>query len=200
MVYDPKGDHEAQLPNMSVAYTADDVIRRLPGHVLYRPSLEDRSRRRPGDAATFGQAIAAHPLWCRWDGIMSKLLELGRGRVCASMVVAHELADLGSPVTYGPAFGEAIRQGRSLGITLVLVTQRPQGTPVIARSEAQHVAAFTLTDRAARDEAAALLADIEHPEAEDSIRQRTLPLDHTWWYRGPDFRLRLVRPLPYGAG
>jgi hypothetical protein len=191
VVFDPKGDDpEARIPNMSVARTADEVVRRLPGRVLYRPAMGEwetvRGVRMPG-------------IWARFEKVCRKLYELARRGLGPILVVIHELADLCTAHAIGPAFGQLIREGRSKGITLVMVTQRPQGTAVLARSEAQHVIAMTLADQAARDVASDLLSDILRPEMAALIRSRPLPLDHTWWYRGPDFRLRLHSPLPYAS-
>lgn len=191
VIFDPKGDDaEAVIPNLATAYTAADVIRRLPGRVLYRPTLAEYQRR-PGDHP------ARPPIWQRWDEIMAKLYDLARRGHRPALVIVHELATLSTAHAIGPAFGQAIREGRSKGITLVLVTQRPQGTSLLARSEAQHVVVYTLTDQAARDVAAELLSDVDDPELAAVVRQRALPLDHRWWYRGRDLRLRLHDPLPY---
>lgn len=191
VIYDPKDDPEARIPNCFIARTADEAIAHLPGRVLYRPTSSEFTARKRGDRA------GTPPIWLRFDEIMRKLLDLARRAGEAALVIIHELADLGTQFSNGQAFGEVVRKGRSLGITLVMVTQRPLGTPLIARSEAQHVVAFTLTDSAARQCAAELLADVDRPEMADAIRLRPLPLNHTWWYRGPDFRLRLHSPLPY---
>lgn len=191
VVYDPKDDPEALIPNAAIVRTARDAVRALPGRLIYRPTLAEFTDHRPGDPR------GGPPIWARFDEIMRKLLTLARAGGPASLVVIHELADLSASWGQGPALGEVIRKGRSLRITLAMVTQRPQGTVPIARSEAQHVVAFTLTDAAARLVASELLADIERPEIAAAIRLRPLPLDHRWWYRGPDFRLRLHSPLPY---
>jgi ABC-type dipeptide/oligopeptide/nickel transport system ATPase component len=180
LVYDPKDDPEAMIPGSTVAATAREAMRALPGRVIYRPTSPEM----------------AH-IERFWDELCRKLVDLARRGGGSSAVIVHELGDLGTPYRIGPGFAEVIRKGRSLGITLVMVTQRPQGIPVIARSEAQHVACFTLTDAADRDVAASLLSDVQCPEAAAVIRLRPLPLDHRWWYRGPDFRLRLHQPLPY---
>jgi hypothetical protein len=191
VVFDPKGDDpEARIPNMSAARTADEVVRRLPGRVLYRPGMGEydpvRGGRMPG-------------VWARWEKVCRKLYSDARAGHRPTLVVVHELATLTTSQGIGPAFAQLIREGRSMGITLVLVTQRPQGTSLLARSEAQHVIVMTLADQAARDVAAELLSDIERPEIAGLIRLRPLPLDHTWWYRGPDFRVELHSPLPYAG-
>lgn len=191
VIFDPKGDDaEAVIPNLATAYRAADVVRHLPGRVLYRPTLAEYSRR-PGDPSN------RPAIWSRWDEIMRKLYELARRGQRPALVIVHELATLSTATAIGPAFGQAIREGRSKGITLILITQRPQGTSMLARSEAQHVVVYTLTDQAARDVAAELVADVDDPELAEFVRRRALPLDHRWWYRGRDLHLRLHDPLPY---
>ncbi len=190
LVFDPKGDdREAVLPNMAVARRADDAVRHLPGRIIYRPSLEEflpvRGARMPG-------------IWANFEKIARKLLELARRGLGPILVVIHELATLTTAMGIGPALAQLFREGRSMGISVIAITQRPQGTSLYARSEAQHVVCLTLADQAARDVAAQLLADIERPEMAQIVRSRPLPLDHTWWYRGPDFRLKLHAPVPLG--
>ncbi len=180
VVYDPQEDPEVMIPGSAVVRTAREAIRALPGRLIYRPA---------------GAEMAKVEKF--WDEICEKVIALARRGGGSSAVVVHELGDLGTQNRIGHAFAEVIRKGGRLKITSVIVTQRPQGIPVIVRSEAQHVACFTLTDASDRDVAASLLADINSPESAAVIRLRPLPLDHTWWYRGPDFQLRLHQPLPY---
>ena len=189
VVFDPKGDdREAVLPNMAVARRADDAVRHLPGRIIYRPELgeyEARGGRIPG-------------IWASWDRICRRVYDGARRGERPYLVIVHELATLTTSTGIGPAFAQLIREGGGMGISLILISQRPQGTAMIARSEAQHVVVLTLTDQAARDVAAELLADVDRPEMAQLVRSRPLPLDHTWWYRGPDFRLKLHAPVPLG--
>ena len=186
VVFDPKGDDaEAVLPNMGIARRAEDAVRHLPGRVLYRPGLADYERR--------GGRLPG--IWASWELVCRRVYAGAQRGERPALVIVHELATLSTSQGIGPAFAQLIREGRSLGITLILVTQRPQGTSLLARSEAQHVVCMTLADQAARDVAAELLSDIERPEMAALVRSRPLPLDHTWWYRGPDFRLRLHAPV-----
>ena len=171
LVYDPKDDPAAEVPGAAVARTAREAARALPGRVLYRPA---------------GAELAA--ISERWDDLCRKVLEDARRGAGATAIVIHELGDLGTQYRVGPAFSEAVRKGRSLGISMVIVTQRPQGIPVIVRSEAQHVACFTLVDPADRELMAGLMGS-------RAVADRPLPLDFTWWYRGPDLRLRLCSPV-----
>jgi hypothetical protein len=193
VIVDTKGDDPAALiPNCAVCYSADDVVRHLPGRVVWRPSLDEKSRHRAGDDRRL------RPLWCRFEQVCRKLWELARAERRPTLVVVHELRELCTEQRIGPMFRELITAGRTAGITLVLVTQRPQRVALEARSEAQHVIVLTLTDPSAREEAAALLADPNQPELVAMIRQRSLPLDFRWWYRGPDFRLALHDPVRMG--
>ena len=70
---------------------------------------------------------------------------------------------------------------------MILVTQRPVNIPRLALSESQHAVAFHLVDRQDR----ARMAEIMGPEIVDS----PVPLDHSFWYRGPDLALVRVAPL-----
>lgn len=190
VVVDTKGkDPAALVPNATVCYTAAEVVRHLPGRVVYRPTLAEKTRWQPGDDHRY------RPLWCRFEAIAAKLLQYARESGRPVLIVVHELRELCTEQTIGPIFRECITAGRSDGVTLVLLTQRPQRVALEARSEAQHVICLTLTDQAARDEAAALLSDPDQPELVAIARQRSLPLNFTWWYRGPDFRLALHAPI-----
>jgi hypothetical protein len=194
VVIDPKGnDPAAIIANATICYTAEDVVRHLPGRIVYRPSMADKTVFRPGDDRRL------RPLWCRVETIATRLWALARATGRPSMVVVHELRELCTEQSIGPMFRELITAGRGYGITLVLLTQRPQRVALEARSEAQVVICFTLTDPAARAEAAALLADPSQPELVALIRSQSLPLDFTWWYRGPDFRLSLHYPIGRGS-
>lgn len=175
VVYDPKDDPAAAIPNAALVTTAREVVRRLPGRILYRPNAVEMR-----DPAEFIDEI------CR-----GLLASARRGDPPTSLVV-HELGDLTTAYRIGPGLSEVIRKGRSLGVSAILVSQRPQGISVMARSEAQHVACFTLVDPGDRDAMAALMGPL--------VRDRPLPLDHTWWYRGPDLLLRLMAPVsPIGS-
>jgi len=166
LVYDPKWDPAAEIPNAAVVTTARDAIRALPGRVIYRPD--------PLEAANVVD---------RFDEICRKLIRDG-GR---HGIVVHELTNLGTAYAIGPWHRAAITQGRSLQITVVEVTQRPRNVPVVVLSEAQHLACFTLLNPDDRDVMAGYMGA--------AIRPEPLPLDFRWWYRGPDLRLRLHSPL-----
>ncbi len=170
LVYDPKWDPAAEIPNAAIVTTARDAIRALPGRVIYRP-----------DPLEAGQIVD------RFDEICRKIIRDG-GR---HGIVVHELTNLGTAFTIGPWHRAAITQGRSLQISVVEVTQRPRNIPIVALSEAQHLVCFTLLNPDDRDVMAGYMGQ--------AIRPAALPLDFRWWYRGPDLRLRLHSPLSLAA-
>jgi energy-coupling factor transporter ATP-binding protein EcfA2 len=170
LVYDPKWDPEAKLPNCTVVTTARDAIRALPGRVLYRP-----------DPVEGGQIVD------RFDEICRKIIQMGGHHG----IVVHELTNLGTAFNIGPWHRACITQGRSLQISMVEVTQRPRNIPIVVLSEAQHLVCFTLLNPDDRDVMAGYMGQ--------AIRPAPLPLDFRWWYRGPDLRLRLHSPLSLAA-
>ncbi len=189
VIVDTKGEDVALVPNARLAYWSQDVVRNLPGRNVWRPAPGERTARKPGDNPRLP------PLWNRFEEIAAKLLTNSRGAAPGpSLVVVHELRELCTEQKIGPQFRELITAGAGLGISLVLVTQRPQRVAVEARSEAQHVVLFTLASASARAEAADLLDDPSRPDLARLVRKYALPLDHTWLHRGPDWRV--TRHLP----
>lgn len=178
LVYDPKDDPSAEIAPAALVHTARDAIAALPGRVLYRPTARE----------------LAH-IEDRFDEICVALRRLQvatpRAELRPHGVVIHEVGDLCTAYRIGPGLAELIRKGRGLWLTTVLVTQRPQGIAVLVRSEAQHAVCFTLLDPSDRDAMAALMGP--------PVRLGPLPLDYTWWYRGPDLQLRLHSPLSLGG-
>ncbi len=170
LVFDPKVDPAAMLPNAAVVSSAEQAVRALPGRVIWRPMGAD------ADDAEAG-----------FDRICAKILDDARAGRGATAVVVHELMFLATQNRIGPRFRELIVGGRSLGITPILVSQRPVGVPVIARSEAQHMLCFTLLDPDDRAEMGKLMGP--------AITRAPLPLDFTFWYRGPDLRLHLAAAI-----
>jgi hypothetical protein len=170
LVYDPKWDPAAEIHNATVATTAREAIKALPGRVLYRP-----------DPLEAGQIVD------RFDEICRKIIQLG-GR---HGIVVHELSNLGTAYAIGPWHRAVITQGRSLQISVVEITQRPRNIPIVALSEAQHLVCFTLLNPDDRDVMAGYMGQ--------AVRLDPLPLDFRWWYRGPDLRLRLHSPLSLAA-
>jgi hypothetical protein len=187
VIVDPKSDPDALVPNCAVARSADDVLRHLPGRVCWQPSR-----------AELGNLAAG------WDRICTRLLELAEGGY-SSVVVVHELADLCSESRIGPAFRQLITQGAKIAggsdlggghITGIFVSQRPRRIWYSAKTEARHVACFTLTNADDRAEAAAYMGDIDHPEwAKRYVAAFALPNDHSWWYASPEHRLTLHDPV-----
>jgi hypothetical protein len=192
VVIDTKGEDVALIPNARLCYWADDVVRALPGRVVYRPAPAERLRRHPGDPHL-------PPLWCRIEDIAAKVLQNSRDGVAGpTLIVCHELRELCTEQRIGPQFRELITAGAGLGISLALVTQRPQRVAVEARSEAHHVVLFCLASPSARAEAADLMDDPENPAMAQLIRKFALPLDHTWLHRGPDWRVRRHKAIALG--
>ncbi len=178
LVYDPKEDANAEIPGAAIVSTARDAVRALPGRVIYRPTAPELAR-----------------IVDRWEDIVRKLADDARAGRGSTAVVVHELADLCTAYAIGPAWRWVIAAGRRYGITVVMVTQRPQGIPVLCRSEAQHVACFTLLSGADR----ALMEELMSGQGQAGpIARAPLPLDFRWWYRGPDLQLRLCQPVPVG--
>lgn len=178
LVYDPKEDPNAELPGAAIVTSARDAVRALPGRVIYRPTAAELER-----------------IEAKWEEVVRKIADDARAGRGSTAVVVHELADLCTAYAIGPAWRWVIAAGRRYGVTVVMVTQRPQGIPVLCRSEAQHVACFTLLAGADR----ALMEELMSGAGQGGpIARAPLPLDFTWWYRGPDLRLRLCQPVPVG--
>lgn len=194
IVIDTKGEDVALIPNARLCYWAEDVVRALPGRVVWRPAPAERIRKRAGYSAF-------PPLWGHFEAIAHKVLTNSRGEAPEpTLIVAHELKELCSERAIGPEFRECITSGAGLGISLALVTQRPQRVWTDARSEAHHVVLFTLASASARAEAADLMDDPTNPAIARLIRTAALPLDHSWLHRGPDWRVRRHRPIVLRAG
>lgn len=169
LVYDPKRDPEALLPNAAVCYGARDALRALPGRVVYRPRADE-----------------IHEIGEVFDKLVWRVM-----RLTAHAIVVHELGDLAaSDRELAPWASALLRQRRSLRIPLILVTQRPVNIPRLALSESQHAVAFHLVDRQDR----ARMAEVMGP----AVVGDPVPNDHSFWYRGPDLALVRVAPIPLG--
>ena len=166
LVYDPKWDPAAEIPNATVVTTAREAIKALPGRVIYRPD-----------------PVEAGDIEAKFDEICRKIIQTG-GR---HGIVVHEATNLGTAFSMGTWHRAAITQGRSLQISVVEIFQRPRNVPIVLLSEAQHLVCFTLLNPDDRDVMAGYMGQ--------AIRPAPLPLDFRWWYRGPDLRLRLHSPL-----
>ena len=168
LVYDPKRDPSAVMPNSAVCYGVKAALAALPGRVIYRPTAEE-----------FG-AIGRN-----FDELIRKVMKL-----TAHGVVVHELGDLAqSDRELEPYTSAWFRQRRSLRTPMVACTQRPLNIPRLALSESQHAVAFHLVDRQDR----ARMAELMGAE----VALDPVPNDHSFWYRGPDLRLVRVAPLPW---
>lgn len=170
LVYDPKVDPVAELPNSTIAYGERAALAALPGRVIYRPTPSESSN--PG--IVMGRL-------CR-----AVYLAGGHG------IVIHELADFGaSDRELDPWIATAIRAGRSRRVPMIMVTQRPVNVPRLAKSESAHLAAFHLIDPDDRATMAGFMGQ--------KVRLEPVGRDFTFWYRGPDLELRRMAPLPAPA-
>jgi hypothetical protein len=168
VVFDPKwGDPAATLPNATVVHSAREAVKRIPGRVIYQPDAADGAR-----------------IQAAWDEICARVWFGASGGIC---VVVHELPFLATPWSIGPHFAQLITAGGLFGITVILVSQRPSGIPVMARSESVHWACFTLLTPDDRNTMADVMGE--------PVRGRPLPMDHSFWYRSPNGRLRLCEPI-----
>lgn len=167
LVYDPKVDPVAVLPNSTIAYGVRAALAAIPGRVIYRPTPAESSN--PGFA--FGKL-------CR------KVYRIG-----GHGIVIHELADFGSTDReLDPDVSICFRAGRSRYVPMIAVTQRPVNVPRLAKSEASHLACFHLIDPDDRAVMAGYMGQ--------KVRLEPVGRDHSFWYRGPDLELRLMAPLP----
>jgi hypothetical protein len=187
VVYDPKRDPDAVLPNCAVVRSADEVVRRLPGRVVWQPSRQEQGR-----------------LMAAWDRICARLLDLAEHGY-SSRVLVHELADLADAHKIGPAFRQVITQGGKIAggrerggghVGGIFISQRPRNIPVIARSEMQHVVCFALENAEDREDVASMMEDRDRPaESRRAVASFALPNDFSWWYRGPERGLTLHDPV-----
>jgi hypothetical protein len=169
LVYDPKVDAAAVPPNSVIAYGVEAAARALPGRVVYRPL--------PAEFSSISRHIGFLAVRVRSYG--------------SHGVVFHELGDLGgSDRELDPEVAWLYRAGRSRGVPMISVTQRPVNVPIVAKSEARHVICFCLVDDDDRRAMARLMGPV--------VLSEPLPLDFSFWYRGPD--LTITRRLaPLGA-
>ncbi len=174
VVFDPKwGDPSAVLPNAATLHSAREAaahIRRRegPGRVIYQP-----------DAADNAHIVES------WDAICAAVWTLGPVGIA---IVVHELPFLANAYTIGPHFKQLITAGRLFGITVILVSQRPRGIPVFARSESVHWVCFKLKS----PDDLETMADVMGAP----VRDTPLAVPHGYWYLGPDDVLRQGEPIP----
>ena len=151
-------------PNATIARSAEAARRALPGRVVYVPPRAEMAD------------IAEH-----FDRIVARAFDLG-----SHAVVIHELASLANGNRVAPALLQAITQGRTHAVPMVLVTQRPIDIPRVAITESRHFFLFRLEDPRDR----AVLAGVMGPAVRAEI-----PLDHSFWYRDPSGALARCRPV-----
>lgn len=139
VVIDPKWEEE--LPSPSAVATTPAEFRRLwpqlARRVVFRPDPE------------------LLPAASDVEAVVRRVLAYGRTRL-----VFHEVVDYASPTRILPALRRAAKLGRTLGVSLVVCTQRPIGVHNDLLAEADHVCAFHLALAADREK----LAGIGGPE------------------------------------
>lgn len=121
VVIDPK--HEEELARGVVARSPSEFRQLYPQkstRVVYRPDPEDR---RSSDL----------------DEVIRRILRYGNTRI-----LLHETVDYAKPTYIVPALRRAIKTGRTLGVPVVSLSQRPIGLHNDVISEADHIFIFDL--------------------------------------------------------
>ena len=187
VAYDPKSDPDAVLPNCFVTRDAAEVVRHLPGRVIWQPRRQDQAKLRAS-----------------WDRICGRLLDVAE-RGYSGTIVVHELYDLADAHSVGPAFRQVVTQGAKIAggpdkgggsVGAILVTQRPVNFPVAFRTEMSHIVCLSLAGKSDREYMAELMEDREDPEGSVTrVSRFALPHDYSWWYRSPEHRLTLHDPV-----
>ena len=177
LILDPKLDDSA-LPrdrdgrlSALIAYGVDDAARALragAGRVVYRP--------RPDDFDDLPD---------RFDELVRIVYLGGGGRA----IILHETADVAPSSGSRRYLSAAWRQGRSLGIPIVAITQRPVGVDRHALSEPAHVALF----RVQHPEDRRLVAQLVGLESGRHLPAISRPFGFLSWSQGG----RLVEHAPY---
>lgn len=166
LVYDPKVDPVAAIPNATIAYGYKAARAALPGRVVYRP-LPREKHDVPGIMDDLARVVYLHG---------------------AHGLVIHELGDLAlTDRELGPFVSACWRQGRSRRVPVVALSQRPVNVPLMALSEASHVLAFYLKHRADRER----MAEFMGP---DVVTAPVGP-DHSFYYLAPDLTLSRCEPF-----
>lgn len=169
LVYDPKAEPEAVLPNSAEVVGVRAALRALPGRVIYRPSLADMSDL-PG----------------AFDELAARVWQTG-GHCC---LLIHETMDVApSGGRTGPSLSRAIRQGRHpLRIPIIFVTQRAAWIDRLAVSESAHVYLFSQRDK--RD-----LSTISSVMGAPPESLAPPGIEHAFYHRGPSGPVHLHGPL-----
>jgi DNA helicase HerA-like ATPase len=172
LVFDPKADPSAVLPNSTVARGSREAWRRLPGRVIYRPDLDDHA----------GLPDAFDPLVARvW-------------RSGHHGILLHETVDVAPGGNSGARrwLSMTLRQGRSRAIPVLMCTQRPVWIDRLCRSEADHVFLFGLND----DEDVKAVASVMRVPWRALVPPRdVLGVEFGFYHRGPTGRVTLHRPI-----
>lgn len=152
VVIDPK--HDEIVPRALVCYTPAEVRQAFPQRstrIVFRPDPED---------------VRADDV----DQVIRRVLQYGR-----TCLLLHETVDYATPTRIVPALRRASKVGRSLGIQLVSLAQRPIGLHNDIVAEAGHIFAFDLSLDGDRDKIAGVggAGFLERP-----------PADHGFGYWG----------------
>jgi hypothetical protein len=175
LVYDPKGDPNADLPNSTRRHGADAAIAALPGRVVYQPTVEEMSDLR----GAFDRVVRV-----AW------LMRVSMG------LVLHETADVAPALGTPPYLSIWIRQGREriradgrlVHNPVVMVTQRPRHINLHGASEADHLYLFPVRNPGDLSTMAGLFST--SPRA-----LSPLPTPHAFYYRGPGGSVAAMPPL-----
>jgi hypothetical protein len=126
-VDDPKGDPKAVIPNAKVTGDWREVVKALPGRVVYQPDRHEMVDHRK-----------------KVDAILDRIFGLGGHHG----VALHELPDVADDQSERetPAIYEIFRKGPFHCIPIVAMTQRPVNIPKVARTESTVVFTFALMD------------------------------------------------------
>ena len=116
------------------------------------------------------------------DEVLARIMRWGRCRI-----LVHEVVDYAGPQRVIPHLRRAAKLGRSLGVSLVVCSQRPIGVHNDVLAEADHLCAFRL------------LLEGDRRKVEGIIGE-PLPVlvGHEWAYWSP--KTRLVRCAPIDPG
>lgn len=177
LILDPKLDDSA-IPrdraghqSATIAYGIDSARRALragAGRLVYRPRPEDFD-----------------DLPDRFDELVRVVYLGGGGRA----IILHETADVAPSSGSRRYLSAAWRQGRSLGIPIVAITQRPVGVDRHALSEPAHVALF----RVQHPEDRKLVAQLVGLAGARDLPPIRAPFGFLAWSQGSE----LVEHAPY---
>lgn len=136
VVVDPK--HEEVLPRSLTVYTPEEFRQAYPQRatrIVFRPDPENK---RSTDV----------------DEVLRRVLVYGK-----TCVLLHEATDYATPTRIIPGLRRAVKTGRSLGVPVVICSQRPIGLHNDVIAEAEHVFVFDLHLEGDRDKLAGVAGD-----------------------------------------